>query len=268
MPFAVVRTPRSCSRSTLLERSTLCLSWLFPPAAPLFRFSIGCCSITVRIFVLCRLVVARHAIGAFDRPSGSKLQQSVARCSGREARVHAPLRAASDPCAASARDIFADPRTEWRRGLADGRHSRALGRGHLHESKQEQLRLEGHQLPSTMRESRIWHSRTKLLNFRNHLRPDCTPFASDSREGYKIRGETRGLLQGRAFLESANTLIEIEGRPLSCAHADRKQQLALACGIDGDCATIWSRLIVARRKSGHGETMGEPFLSIIASLGR
>ena len=132
MPFAVVRTPRSCSRSTLLERSTLCLSWLFPPAAPLFRFSISCCPITVHVFVPCRPVVARHAIGALERPSGSKLQQSVARCSGREASVHAPLRAAPDLCAASARDVFADPRKEWRRGLADGRHSRASGRRHPH----------------------------------------------------------------------------------------------------------------------------------------
>ena len=128
MPFAVVRAPRP----TLLDRTTLCLSWLFPPAAPLFRFPTGCRSITLHVFVPYRPVVACHAIGALERPSGSQLQQSVARCSGREASVHAPLRAAPDPCGASARDVLADPRTDWRRGLADRRHSRASGRGHPH----------------------------------------------------------------------------------------------------------------------------------------
>ena len=58
--------------------------------------------------------------------------ESTARCSGREASVHAPLRAAPDTCNISARDVLADPRTDWRRGLADGCHSRASGRGHLH----------------------------------------------------------------------------------------------------------------------------------------
>ena len=128
MPLAVVRAPRS----TLLERSTLCLLWLFPPAAPLFRFSIGCRPITAHVFVPCRLVFDRHGIGTLERPGGSQLQQSVARCSGREASVHAPLRAAPDPCAASACDVFADPRKGWRRALSDWRNARASGRGHPH----------------------------------------------------------------------------------------------------------------------------------------
>ena len=91
MTFAVVRAPRS----TLLDRTSLCLSWLFPPAASLFCFPRGCRPITFHVCVPCRPVNARHAIGAL-----------------------------------SARDVLADTRTEWRRDLADRRHSRASGRGH------------------------------------------------------------------------------------------------------------------------------------------
>ena len=71
MPFAVVRAPRP----TLLDCTTLSLSWLLPPAAPLFRFSTRCRPLTVHVCVPCRPVVARHAIGALERPSGSQFQQ-------------------------------------------------------------------------------------------------------------------------------------------------------------------------------------------------